>query len=241
MGDGIYVALSGALSQQTALDTTAENLANASTAGYQRMRPVFHEALKRAMGGQLRYETPVATAVDTQCGTFRQTGRPLDVAMPQGVYLALQTGQGERYTRAGSMTLSATGELRTAGGETVLGENQKPIVVDGAKGGVTIGTDGTVSQDGAAVGRLRLVKFDKPEALAHEAGARMSATPQAGAPTAASDPIQVGAVEESNASVVGGMTELIAASRTFASFEKAIDAFREADRTIVTRVPTSIA
>jgi flagellar basal body rod protein FlgG len=240
MGDGIYVALSGALSQQTALDTTAENLANASTAGYQRMRPVFHEALKRAMGGKLRYETASATVVDTQCGTFRQTGRPLDVALPQGVYLALQTAQGERYTRAGALGLSSSGELRTAGGETVLGENQKPITVDPTKGGVTIAPDGSVTQEGASVGRLRLVKFEKPELLAHEAGTRMVATPRAGAPTAASDPIEVGAVEESNTSVVSGMTELITASRTFASFEKAIDAFREADRTIVTRVPTSI-
>ena len=48
MGDGIYVALSGAIAQSAHLDATAANLANAGTDGYQRVRPVFREELTRA-------------------------------------------------------------------------------------------------------------------------------------------------------------------------------------------------
>ena len=50
MSDGIYVALSGAIAQASSLDTTATNLANASTDGYQRVRTVFREALATATG-----------------------------------------------------------------------------------------------------------------------------------------------------------------------------------------------
>jgi flagellar basal body rod protein FlgG len=50
-------------------------------------------------------------------------------------------------------------------------------------------------------------------------------------------PIQVGQVEESNANVVGAMTDLVTATRTFEAFQRVIDAFRDADRKVVTTVP----
>ena len=51
MAGGIYVALSGAVAQTTQLDTTAANIANANTDGYQRVRPVFREMLAQASSG----------------------------------------------------------------------------------------------------------------------------------------------------------------------------------------------
>ena len=48
MSHGIYAALSGAVAQETSLETTAQNLANAQTAGYRGARPVFHEVLSQA-------------------------------------------------------------------------------------------------------------------------------------------------------------------------------------------------
>ncbi|HEX4353763.1 MAG TPA: flagellar hook-basal body complex protein, partial [Polyangiales bacterium] len=111
MGDGIYVALSGAIAQTTNLDTTANNLANASTDGYQRERPVFHEMLAQAAGEGHHYAGVSATALDTTAGSIRTTDRPLDVALPKGAYLSVQTSSGERYTRAGGMTVSLDGFL----------------------------------------------------------------------------------------------------------------------------------
>ncbi len=51
MSKGVYVALSGAMVQEQSLEATAKNIANASSAGYQRMRPVFKQALASAVNG----------------------------------------------------------------------------------------------------------------------------------------------------------------------------------------------
>ena len=41
MAKGVYSALSGAIAAQTSLDVTAQNLANASTPGFKKLRPIF--------------------------------------------------------------------------------------------------------------------------------------------------------------------------------------------------------
>src|SRR5579859_2890705 len=109
MSDGIYVALSGAIAQAASLETTATNLANASTDGYQRVRPIFREALANAAAGSMRSVTMGNTSLDTTRGTLRQTGRPLDVALPEKTYLAVGTPRGERYTRAGGLDVARDG------------------------------------------------------------------------------------------------------------------------------------
>lgn len=240
MSDGIYVALSGALSQEVQLETTATNLANASTTGYQRARPVFREILANVTPrhGAMRLSSVQGTALDTSHGATRVTGRALDVSLASGSYLAVATSAGERYTRAGALQIAADGSLRTTSGDAVLGVDKKPIVVSKTDE-TTIATDGSVMQRGSAVAHLRVVTFARPELITHEGAARLAAGADAGAPTPSTAPIEVGALEESNASVVGSMSEMISASRTFDAFQRAIDAFREADRKFVTDVPSS--
>ncbi len=239
MGDGIYVALSGAISQSTVLDATATNLANASTDGYQRLRPVFREVLAKTSGPAPkvphRFGVVSQTAADTSQGAARKTDRALDFLAPQGIYLAVQTPKGERYTRAGSLVVANDGSLKDAHGNAVVGEDNLPIkLAKGAEPKLT--TDGALEIDGARVGRLKLVSFANPERLAHEGSARM-AVGGAGAPRPTNATLEIGAVEESNASVVTSMTELVTATRTFEAFQRAIDAFRDADRKVTATVP----
>jgi flagellar basal body rod protein FlgG len=243
MGDGIYVALSGAISQSTALETTATNLANSGTDGYQRLRPVFREVLARTAGGPApkvphHFGVVAQTSSDTSQGSVRKTDRALDFVMPEGTYLAVQTPRGERYTRAGSLQVGTDGVLKTSHGDPVVGEDGKPIKVAAASAATAkLGTDGSIEVDGVRAGRLRLVTFPKPDCLTHEGNARMAAAAGAGAPTPSSATIEVGAVEESNSQVVSAMTELVSATRTFDAFQRAIEAFRDADRRVTSTVP----
>jgi flagellar basal-body rod protein FlgF len=239
VSDGIYVALSGAIAQSSNLETTAANLANASTDGYQRVRPVFREELARAGSGETgsHYASLDGTRLDTTRGPLRPTGNPLDFAMPEGTYLAVSSPRGERYTRAASLQVGADGVLRTARGDTVLGEDGKSIKVTGNTNAVRIDDSGQVWQGGDASGRVRLVAFAQAASLSHDQGPLLLATPAAGAMTPSRGPIQVGQVEESNANVVGAMTDLVTATRTFEAFQRVIDAFRDADRKVVTTVP----
>lgn len=92
-------------------------------------------------------------------------------------------------------------------------------------------------QDGAVVGRLRLVKLEAGSSLRHEAGCLLTATGPA--PVAASAALDVGALEESNATVVGSMTDLVTASRTFEAFQRMLDTFGEIDRKVLSTVPNA--
>lgn len=238
MSKGLYVALSGAVAQENALDTVANNVANASSPGYQRLRPVFRQALANAQNGDrdLRYGSMARTAVDTAPGAIKSTDRALDVALPQGVYLAVETPRGERYTRAGNLSVDREGALRTASGAPVLGESGAPITAQASGLGVSIAADGTIQQNGSSIGKLKLVRFERPEALTPE-GASLLAVGGAGAVTAASEPITPGALEESNAQPVNAMTELMTTNRTFEAFQKVLDQLGEVDRKLLTTVP----
>jgi flagellar basal-body rod protein FlgF len=237
MSDGIYVALSGAIAQSASLDATATNLANAATDGYQRIRPVFREAMANATAGSMRSVTLSNTSLDTSRGTLRQTGRALDVAMPEKSYLSVNTARGERYTRAGALDIGRDGTLITGKGDAVKGEDGRPIRTDPTKGEVKISPSGEVMQGESQIGRLRLVSFPRPDQLAPEGGTLLNATPAAGTPTVAKGDLAIGSLEASNTSVVGAMTDLVNASRTFDAFQRAIDAFRDADQQVMTSVP----
>ena len=45
MSDGLYVAMSGAVAQERALDVAANNVANANTSGFRAERVTFEEVL----------------------------------------------------------------------------------------------------------------------------------------------------------------------------------------------------
>ena len=239
MADGIYVALSGAIAQATNLDTTATNLANAETDGYQRVRPIFREALARAGTGEpaMHYASLASTALDTTAGALRQTGRPLDFALPPGTYLAVSTARGERYTRACSLSVGAAGALVTSHGDAVLADNGDPIKVTGDPSAVRLDESGQLWMGDTAGPRLKVVTFAQPSALAHEDGPVLAAQAAAGQPVASRGPLTLEHLEGSNSSAVGAMTDLVTASRQFDAFQRVIDAFRDADRNVVTTVP----
>jgi flagellar basal body rod protein FlgG len=234
MSRGVYVALSGAVAQQQALETTAENLANASTPGYQRIRPVFREALANAAGGpnQLHYGAVGATTIDGSRGALRATGRSLDVALPEGSYLVVSTPRGDRFTRAGSLTVTPDGAV-TAGGAPVLDENGKPVRVDPASD-PSARADGTIGSGTEAGTKLKMVRAASGTTLNHEGAGLLVAR---GAMDPATAELEVGVLEESNATAVTAMTDLVTASRTFEAFQRMLDTFGECDRKVLTTTP----
>jgi flagellar basal-body rod protein FlgF len=238
MSRGLYVALSGAVAQEQALETTAQNLANANTSGYQRMRPVFREVLAGARKKEnLRYAAVAQTAVDQTRGAVKQTGRGLDVVLPEGNYLAVSTPRGERYTRAGSITMGTDGTLRTAGGTPLArAEDGQPLKVSPEAGEPLIAADGSVMQNGEAVGKLKIVKGDNGTSFVHEGNGVCAAR---GAVVKGEGALELGVVEESNATAVSAMTDLVTATRTFEAFQKMLDTFGECDRKVLTTTPTA--
>lgn len=237
MSRGVYVALSGAVAQETALETTAQNLANASTVGYQKMRPVFNEALRGASknGRALHYAGVNRTVNDTSRGPIKHTGNASDVAFKENQYLAVSTPRGERYTRNGEIKMGPDGTLRAAG-EPLMREDGKNIVISPADGEPVIRSDGAILQKGQEVARLKIVEPESGVQLVHERDGVLTAR---GAVKQVTTPeVDTGVLEESNASVVGSMTDMVTASRTFEAFQKMLDTFGECDRKVLTTTPT---
>lgn len=232
MPDGLTISYSGAVAQSEALDTAANNLANASTLGFRAQRAVFEQVLAASPPDGRPTSRGVRVQqlrLDLSQGPVRGTGNPLDVALRGPGFLSIATSAGERYTRAGNLSLSREGTLVTAAGNAVQGEGGQPIRI-GNRGPVSILPDGTVQVAGAAVGRLKLVQFDDARRLAPEGEGLLRAPDgEQPRPVSSTDVLQ-GQLEQSNVNVVRGLTDLVRISRAHDAFQKTIQTLREIDQ-----------
>lgn len=232
MSSGIWSAASGAIGHMAMLDVTANNLANASTAGFQGDRAVFSQVLaaKESAGAASdyrRYALVSTKSPDLTAGAITSTGRSLDAAIDGDGYFIVQTSQGERYTRSGAFQVTA-GQLTTAGGQVVLDESRNPISVPEDVSEVNIGRDGSVYAGAEAVGQIAVVRFANPDSMERE-GTMLFRAPN-GAAEATSTSLVTESLESSNVSVVKSMTELVTATRSFDAIQRAIETFSEIER-----------
>src|ERR1700761_276948 len=163
MDSGLYAAYTGLLARTQALDTAANNLANAGTAGFRAQRDYFSGVLAGGLDQNPDTASQVGQSVngfgvlggnrlDLGQGELQATGNPLDLGLEGQGFFAIKTANGVRYTRDGAFSRSSAGILQTSQGEPVLDPNQQPIPIP--TGTVYISTDGSVSvstADGNAI------------------------------------------------------------------------------------------
>lgn len=242
MSTGIWSAASGAVAQSFSLDVTANNIANATTPGYRSDRAVFRQELTRAVqrgeARALRYSLVRSATTDFASGQITATGRPLDVALRgDNSFFVVRTAQGQRFTRAGNMRVAGDGALTTPDGAAYLGADMKPLRVPSDAKTAAFSKDGHLVVDGVEGNqRVRVVSFARPAALEREGNVLFRAPPAAGRPVEAPTDLEVGAIESSNASTVGGMTAMVTASRQFEMITRVIEAFSTIDRKAATDV-----
>lgn len=226
MSSGIYVATAGAVAQSQALDATANNIANATTAGFRGHRVVFREALATAISLDTASVGGGTSTADRQPGALTQTGNPLDLALEGDGYFAVETPNGPRYTRAGNFRLDADRTLVTAEGFAVRGDGGSPISIPLDAAALDVASDGTVSSDGNVLGKLELARFD-PTRLRREGNTLYAAT---GAPETGDVPVvRSGMLEASNVNVVRGVVDLVKVSRTYESLMRVIQSYHDVE------------
>ena len=161
MDSGLYAAYTGLLARTQALDTAANNLANAGTVGFRAQREFFSSVL--AAGGINTSPSQVGEAVndfgvlggnliDQGQGAVTATGNPLDIALNGPGFFAIQSNQSVQYTRDGGFLRSDTGVLETAKGEPVLDTGGQPITIP--SGTVNIAPDGSISVTSAGISAI---------------------------------------------------------------------------------------
>ncbi len=224
MADGIYVATAGAVAQAAALDVTAHNIANASTAAFQGSRVTFSEALARARSPDIALVDSQTGAVDVTPGVVTHTGNALDVALDGQGYFAVEAPGGMRYTRAGALALAPDGRLTTADGHPVRNRGGGAITIPAGTSQVAFTGEGAVLADGQEVGRLELARF-APAQLRRDGATLLQAR---GAPTGEPPPTVVqGALEGSNVNIVRGVVDLVKVQRTYESLLRMIEGYSQ--------------
>jgi flagellar basal-body rod protein FlgF len=229
MDSGYYAACTGLLAKTDALELAANNLANTSTNGY-KAQMEFYRSLTASLSG--RRLSPLNQAVndygvlggatlDLRTGELEKTGNELDLALEGSGFFVVQTPPGVRYTRNGSFHANASGRLVTSSGDPVLGE-EGPI--DLPSGTISISSDGTISQQGAVVARLKIVTFAPGTSLVPEGNSLYQAPKGSELPT--NDPrVAQGSLESSNLNPVAGAISLVALQRHAQLLEQALKIF----------------
>ncbi len=225
MNHGLYNAFLGMRSRQRTLDAQANNIANASSVGFKAERLLYSaiEAEKKGTDSKQNLVAGVSTSsgTDFSAGSISQTGRSLDLAIDGDAFLQIQTPRGTRYTRAGNLTLDASGQLATKNGDLVVGT--KGAITVPQNGELSIGADGSLAAGGEVFEQIKLVRFDNPAgALLKEGDAMFMLTGAEQPKDAANSKIVQGALESSNVSSLTEMVAMINNSREFESLQKSV-------------------
>lgn len=121
-------ALSGLESNNTALNTIANNLANMNTIGYKdqtdQFSTLFYQQLNGGVNGgvQVGVGTQVATTeTDFSDGAPTSTGQSTDMALQGNGFFVIDDSGQQELTRAGDFVLNQSGALQTTSGASVMG------------------------------------------------------------------------------------------------------------------------
>lgn len=236
-----YIALSNQGALRREMDSIANNMANMNTTGFKGERMMFVDHLTRSRSGdfiadqRLAFVRDIASYRDTSAGPIEQTGNTLDVAIHGDGFFAVQTTDGERYTRSGNFRLDNGGQLVTQDGLPVLSDAGAPIFFAREDTTITISGDGSVSTENGQLGKLRVVTFDNDQDMLG-VGSGLYTTDQA--PIAKPDAqIAQHALEKSNIEAITEMTRMMDVNRRYASTQKMIDAEDERIRKMVRELP----
>ncbi len=246
----LFTAASGMTAQQMNLDNIANNLANASTAGFRKRRLQFSDLIyeNSVMPGAAATQSttmaaglqvglgarPSASEILQSQGDYTSTGNPLDLAIQGQGFFQVKLPSGEvAYTRSGAFHLDAQGNVVTADGNPI----EPAITVPTNALSVTVGSDGSVSvtQSGQTqaqqLGNVQLAMFANPGGLNSIGNNLFLATTASGDPVVATPggteglgTLQQGSLEQSNVNVVDEFIDMILAQRAYESNSKVVHA-----------------
>ncbi len=229
MDNSTYISLSLATALRRELDVTANNMANASTAGFKGERVVFSSYLHRdaaAATGDTSFLIDRGSYVDQQQGAITLTGNMLDVALKGEGWFGYETPQGQRaYGRDGHFAVDAQGALITMSGARVLDLGGNPInLPPDALNDLSISRNGTISSLANGV-ISQIGVFTLPDVQSYERiGNGMFIAPdlegvRPALPDTTTEVVQ-GAIEGSNVQPVVEMTRMMSIQK---AYERAVE------------------
>lgn len=132
----LFAGISGLRVNQTMLDVTGNNIANANTIGFKSSTTVFQDTLSQMLtassaasdtrGGTNPIQIGLGVQVAATSGNFTQgstetTGGETDMMINGDGFFVVQDGSTDTYTRAGAFHWDSDGNLCAADGKFVMG------------------------------------------------------------------------------------------------------------------------
>ncbi len=259
----MYSGVSGLRTHQQMMDVTGNNIANVSTTGFKSSATVFQDTLSQTLAGAAAPTPDGGTpafggsnpaqvglgvrlggiSTNMTQGSSQLTGRATDLAVQGDGYFVVKNGLDTLYTRAGSFSLDAKGQLTTPAGGLVMNTDDEAIVIPvGEVESYTIAPDGKIvgnRADGSLlqIGQIRLATFANPAGLAKVGGSLLRETVNSGPVIDGASPgvpgadgrglLAVGVLEMSNVDLAQEFTNLIVAQRGFQANSRIITASDE--------------
>lgn len=245
MMGALWTAATGMRAQQTNIDVISNNLANANTFGYKKVRAEFKDLMyqtEREAGTPMQSgtQTPVGNQIGMGVwnsatnrlfsqGDFQQTQNPLDLVIQGDGFFQIQQPDGSMaYTRDGSFKVDGNGQVVTSDGLLLVPNIQVP---DGStnlsispEGAVTAQVGPNIQQ----IGQLQIARFINPAGLTAQGNSLFTQTPASGEPVTSTPgsngvgSIKQGYIELSNVETVEEMINLIVAQRAYEANSKSI-------------------
>jgi flagellar basal-body rod protein FlgG len=231
MLEGLRTAAAGMKAQQFKLDAVSNDLANANTTGYKRLRVGFSDLLYE-QGGRPTISNEAQLGTGSRAvlngrtfeqGNLQRTDKPTDVALQGPGFMKVKLADGrEALTRDGNLHIDSSRRLVTSFGGTL---NPSITVPEGvSESEISIGRDGSVLAKGQNIGRIQLASVRSPQNLQSVGDNAFVATARSGNAVAApaTTTLEQGALEGSNTDMAQAMTDMIEAQRTYQLTSKAI-------------------
>ncbi|WP_282607971.1 flagellar basal-body rod protein FlgF [Pelagibius sp. Alg239-R121] len=225
-----YIALSRQAVLGRKLTVIANNLANMTTPAFKGEDMMFVEHLKKTgENDRVSLVQDLALLRNVSEGPMTKTDNPLDLAISGDGYFAVETVDGERYTRNGTFALDAQGRIVTTQGDSVLGTDGNAITIPQNEPQISIARDGSVSAGETLIGRIQVVSFENEQALEKQSNSLFAKGEQE--PQAANDAEVIqGMSEGSNVQGIVEMTKMISTVRSYTAISKMVDQEHERQR-----------
>jgi flagellar basal-body rod protein FlgF len=234
-------AASGLKSRMEALDLVANNLANSTTNGFKLDQEFYtlFTADEQDPTSAASTKLPLIQKqwTDFSQGTLTPTGNSLDLALSGKGFFTVKGPSGPLYTRNGSFQIAGDGKLTTSEGYPVLDTKGQPIQTQPQGGALEVKPDGSITQNGQAVGQMKLVDFSDPALLQKMGKSYFSLTdPKTPTSPAADAAVQQGKIENSNVAPAESAVRLVGLMRQFEMLQKAISVTTDMNKQVLTEV-----
>lgn len=228
MDNGIYIALSRQNALFRDLEVSANNLANATTTGYNSEKLLFSNYLAKDNKRRDAYANDVTSYRDTSNGTVRTTDNPFDLAITGPGYFLVETPFGTRYTKSGNFQIDGDGTLRTIQGYPVLGTDGGRITIPETANRVVINGVGQITVDDNDAGQVGIAEFENEQQLERLGNTLYNSS----APPIPADRSRIlqGAVESSNVNPISELIRVQEISRSVGSTAKFIETIYDLQR-----------